>query len=104
MIIMMVATGDKSRDTAHLRGRAAGPRRVVASRPQNQDPAGAGGQDPSREPVQSTFCSADQVFQTGTEIPKEKLLLFYPFKDQQGNFSGSRHEVWQLLAHGGRHL
>lgn len=62
MIIMMVATGDKSRDAAHLRGRAAGPRHVVASRPQNQDPAGAGGEDHSREPVQSTFCSADQVF------------------------------------------
>lgn len=64
--VMMVPAGNKPRHEEWQRGGAAGPRCVVESHPQNQDPAGAGGEGRGRQPVQSALCNTDQVFQTGT--------------------------------------
>lgn len=59
----LVVAGYKPRHKEQQWGGATRPRSVVESRPQNQDPAGAGGQ---HQPVQSPLCNTDQVFQTGT--------------------------------------
>lgn len=51
--------GHKPRGQERQRRGAAGPRRVVESRPQNQDPAGARAQGGGRQPVQPALCNAD---------------------------------------------
>lgn len=58
--------GYKPRYKEWQRGGAAGPRRVVESRSQNQGPSGASREGCVSQPVHSALCNADQVFQTGT--------------------------------------
>lgn len=105
---LTAVAGYEPRDEEQQRGGAAGPRGVVGSRPQNQDPAGAGG----RQPVQSPLCDADQVFQTGRRSPVPETVLgrnVSPFKPPPPSCSspqpcGVREEFdlrWWSRAEGG---
>lgn len=58
--------GDEPRDQEWQRGGAAGPRSVLESHPQNQDPAGAGGEGRVPQPLRAALCDSDQILSTGT--------------------------------------
>lgn len=61
-MMMSVPAGYKPRYEKWQRGGAAGPRCVVESHPQNQDPAGASTEGCDSQPLQSALCNTDQVF------------------------------------------
>lgn len=83
---LMPAAGHEPRDEEQQR-RAARPRRVLESRPQNPDSAGAGGEGGGGggEPVYSSLRDADQVLQTGDVC----FLLLSQIVAQKLNFKAS---------------